>query len=76
MEGVGDIFTISVDNVRVGDNGDPVISASFRGLDPVHAETSGKARDTTENAFKGLTQMMTNIILEHLEINGYKGIEI
>lgn len=54
VQGVSYVFAVSIDNVGVGDYGDPVVFAAFGGFDSVHAEAAGETRDTPENAFKGL----------------------
>ena len=67
MEGVGYILAVGVDNVWIGDYGNPVVFASFRGFDSVHAETAGETRDTPENTLKGFTQVMADVILKYLK---------
>jgi hypothetical protein len=69
VEGVCDIFTVRINNFRVGYNGNPVVLATLWCFDAVHAETTRQTRYTAKDAFKCLTQMMTDIIFKYLKIN-------
>ena len=69
MEGVCDIFTVRINNFRIGYNGNPVVLATLWCFDAVHAETTRQTCYTAKDAFKSLTQMMTDIIFKYLKIN-------
>lgn len=55
---VDNVFGIMLHNVGVSQDWHPVILVAFWCLDSVHAETSRKTGNTTENRFEGFGHMM------------------
>lgn len=58
MQCVNHVLGVMFDYIRVGQNRDPVILTTLRRLDPIHAETTGKTRYTTEHGLERLGQMV------------------
>lgn len=64
MERIDDVLRVVLDDVGVGEDGDPVAVASFRRLDAVHREASGEAGDSAEDRLERLGEMMRDVVLE------------
>ena len=58
VKGFNDVFGVMLDDVRVSQNGDPIVLVALGCLDAVHAETTGKTCDTSEDGFERLGQVM------------------
>lgn len=60
VQGVNHVFRVMLDNVRVGQNGHPVVLTTLGSLDTVHRETTGQTSDTTEDGLERLGLVMRN----------------
>ena len=47
-----------LDDVWVGQDRNPVVLATFRRFDTVHAEAAGKAGDTAKDGFEGFGEVV------------------
>ena len=47
-----------LDDVGVGEDGDPVVLPAFGRFDAVHAEAAGEAGDTAEDGFEGFGEVV------------------
>src|SRR5215469_1591948 len=53
-------------HVGIGKDGYPVVLSSFWRLDPVHAEATGKASNTTKHRFERLAEVVRDEVLKYL----------
>lgn len=67
VQRVDDVLGVVLDDVRVGEDGDPVVLAALGRLDAVHTEAAGQTGDTTEDGFERLALVVGNEVLEDLD---------
>jgi hypothetical protein len=61
---VDDVLRVVRDDVRVGEDRDPVPVAAFRGFDAVHRETTGETGYAAEHGLEGFGEVVGDVVLE------------
>jgi hypothetical protein len=71
VQRVDDVLRVVLDDVGIGEDGDPVAIAALRSLDAVHWETTGKTGDTAEHRLESLSEMVRDVVLEDCGREGW-----
>jgi hypothetical protein len=64
MESVYHVLRVMFDNIRIGQDGNPVAIRTLGCFDTIHTETARQTSDTTKDRFEGLGLMVRDVVFK------------